>query len=170
MIRLVFLLPLFFGCMPKTFEEDALPVPEERPVSYLDNVSDYSTVWSATVEVMGDAAPLDRIQEEEGLIVTGWVQGSSNYIYKNYGGTRIPEPIRYRMVVRLTRMPEGTQIEITSQEQVEKDMISVDMTFTGSIYQWIDVPSNTQKEASLLREIASLLETRRGGRVPDYTY
>ncbi len=168
-----FVLPTLFsltlGCAPKPFPEDALPVPEERPV-YGDFAADYETVWEATIEVLGEAAPLDEIDKNGGRVVTGWVSGFSDYIFKTYGGTRIPEPIRYRMVVDVTNRGGRTEVRMVNQEQVEKDMISVDMEFTGAIYQWIDVPSSTTKEREMLEEIYEVIEDRQSGGGYDYNY
>jgi hypothetical protein len=46
---------------------------------------------------------------------------------------------------------------------VEKDIISANLTFTGSIYQWIDVPSSSRKERAFLEDVARSLgkNTRR---------
>jgi hypothetical protein len=158
------------SCAPKPFPEDALPVAEERPV-YGDFASDYETVWEATIEVLGEAAPLDEIDKNGGRVVTGWVSGFSDYIFKTYGGTRIPEPIRYRLLVDVTNRGGRTEVRMVNQEQVEKDMISVDMEFTGSIYQWLDVPSSTTKEREMLEEIYDVIEDRAtGGGGYDYNY
>lgn len=163
------LLMLSMGCAPKAFPEDALPVAEERPV-YGDFAADYETVWEATIEVLGEAAPLDEINKDSGRVVTGWVSAFSDYIFKTYGGTRIPEPIRYRMVVDVTNRGARTEVRMVNQEQVEKDMISVDMEFTGAIYQWLDVPSSTTKEREMLEEIYDVIEDRQTGGGYDYNY
>ncbi len=163
------LLWLSIGCAPKPFPEDALPVAEERPV-FGDFAADYETVWEATIEVLGEAAPLDEINKNDGRVVTGWVSGFSDYIFKTYGGTRIPEPIRFRMLVDVTNRGGRTEVRMINQEQVEKDMISVDMEFTGAIYQWIDVPSSTTKERDMLEQIYTVIEDRKSGGGYDYNY
>ncbi len=162
-------LALNLACAPKPFPEDALPVAEERPV-YGDFGADYETVWEATIEVLGEAAPLDEINKNDGRVVTGWVSGFSDYIFKTFGGTRIPEPIRFRLVVDVTNRGGRTEVRMVNQEQVEKDMISVDMEFTGAMYQWIDVPSSTNKERELLLQISDVIEDRQGGGGYDYNY
>ena len=46
---------------------------------------------------------------------------------------------------------------IAYQEQVEKDIISANLTFTGAVYEWIDVPSSGGKERTLLESVADAL-------------
>jgi hypothetical protein len=150
------------ACMPKTFPEDTLPPHQERPVD-ASMSAEFNVVWEATLEVLGDAGPIEDIDENKGLIVTGWVHGASDYIFKNFAGTRIPEPIRYRIVAEVRPNSGNTSVVLINQEQVEKDMISVDMEFTGAIYRWIDVPSSTLKERNLLESILQVVESRSGG-------
>ena len=50
-----------------------------------------------------------------------------------------------------------TRVTVKNHEQVEKDIISADLTFTGSIYEWIDVPSSCRKERQLLEDVAAAL-------------
>lgn len=157
------------GCAPKPFPEDTLPAWEERPVTGTFN-ADFDTVWDATLAVMGEHADLDKIERNTGRVLTGWVMDSSDYIYKTYGGTRVPEPIRWRMTVDVTRVSGRTEVQMINQEQVEKDLISANLEFTGSIYKWIDVPSSTSKERMLLEEILEVLENRRAQPEYDYDY
>ena len=151
------------GCMPAPFPEDNLPTHQERPVDAI-LASDFHVVWEATLELLGDAGPIEEIDETKGLIVTGWVHGASDYIYKNFAGTKIPEPIRYRMVAEVKPNAGNTSVMLVNQEQIEKDMISVDMEFTGSIYRWLDVPSSTLKERNILEQILTVVENRSGNR------
>lgn len=150
------------ACMPKTFPEDSLPVHQERPVD-ASMSADFNVVWEATLEVLGDSGPIEEIDENKGLIVTGWVHGASDYIYKSFAGTQIPEPIRYRMVAEVRPNSGNTSVVLINQEQVEKDMVSMDMEFTGSIYRWIDIPSSTLKERNLLENILKVVESRSTG-------
>ncbi len=171
-LPLLALLPL--ACMPAPFPEDTLPAHQERPVD-ANLGADFTVVWEATLEVLGDAGPIEEIDENKGLIVTGWIHGASDYIFKNFAGTRIPEPIRYRMVAEVRPNSGSTSVLLVNQEQIEKDMISVDMEFTGSIYRWIDIPSSTLKERNLLQQILDVVESRGssgggGGGGSDYDY
>ena len=176
MLRFLPLLALSsLACMPKTFPEDSLPVHQERPVD-ASMSADFNVVWEATLEVLGDAGPIEEIDENKGLIVTGWVHGASDYIYKSFAGTQIPEPIRYRIVAEVRPNSGNTSVLLINQEQVEKDMVSMDMEFTGSIYRWIDIPSSTLKERNLLENILKVVESRSsgtgndGGGGSDYDY
>lgn len=145
------------GCK-KPFPEDTLPDWEERPVTGSFNF-DYDQVWEATLEVMGDAATLTDLNKGQGVIRTGWVTDSSDYIFKAYGGTRIPEPIRWRMDLEIKDKNGRTEVFIISKEQIEKDLISADLEFRGAIYQWIDVPSSTSKERAFLESILAQLQS-----------
>ena len=170
MIRVFPLFALMLaGCMPKVFPEDQLPVYEERPVIGTFS-TDFNTVWEATLQVIGDAAPLLEFEPDRGYIETTWVSGSSTFIFKNYGGTRIPEPTRY--LYKFWVMPAGdaTEVKLIKKEQIEKDMISIDAEFTGAIYHWLDVPSNLEKEHDLLELIVEVIDQRQGGNNYDYQY
>ena len=155
------------ACMPKTFPEDDLPVYEERAVQYVYEAS-YDRVWDATLEVLGLHARLDKLEKDKGYISTEWSLGFSDYIYKTYAGTRIPEPIRTRWMVQLSTAEGRTRVEIVPQEQVEKDMISANLEFRGSIYEWLDIPSSTSKERAVLDEILGILTGPSAG--VDYSY
>jgi hypothetical protein len=160
---------LLTACMPKVFPEDELPFAEERPVIGTFP-SNFNTVWESTLEVIGDAAPLQEFEPDRGYIETSWVNGSSDYIFKNYGGTRIPESVHYRYKVWVMSNGDTTEVKLIKHEQIEKDMISIDAEFTGSIYHWIDIPSSTEKEHALLEQIVELIDQRQGGTDYDYQY
>ncbi|MSQ02445.1 MAG: outer membrane protein assembly factor BamC [Myxococcales bacterium] len=156
------LLPLLAGCMPAPFPEDKLPVWEERPVEVsFDSGSD--KVWEEVLTVAGDTWPIDRMNKGEGRVTTEWVIGQSDYIFNQYGGTRIPEKVRYRVTVVVDQHKGRTRVTVKNREQVEKDIISANLTFTGSIYEWIDVPSSCRKERAFLESVADALgkDTRR---------
>ncbi len=158
------------ACMPRPFPEDKLPTPEQRPVVGTFQ-ADYDTVWEATIEVLGDMAPLERIEKGDGYISTGWMYGFSDYIYKTYAGPRIPEPIRSRWEITLSTQGGRTQVTVVASEQVEKDMISANLEFRGSVYEWLDIPSSTMKERSMLEDILSIIEERAGlSDAVDYAY
>ena len=90
--------------------------------------------------------------------------------YTTYGGTRIPAPIRWRLTVDVRRVSGSTEVQIVSQEQVEKDMISANLEFTGPIYKWIDVPSSMAKERLLLEKILAAVDRKKNGSYDDYDY
>jgi hypothetical protein len=152
---------LVAGCPPNPFPEDNLPTWEERPVeaSYDENTD---AVWDATITVFGDLYPIDTIDRDGGRIVTEWVIGTSDYIYNVFSGTRVPEKVRFRMVVEVGTKSGRTMVRVRSHEQVEKDIISANLDFTGSIYEWIDVPSSCKKERGALERIAARLDQRAG--------
>jgi hypothetical protein len=154
---LVLALPLLPGCPPPPFPEDKLPVYEERPVEATFDAS-FNNVWDEALGVFGDQYPIDRIDKDNGRFTTEWVVGSSDYIFNQFSGTRIPEKVRFRMIVDFDQKNGRTRITVRNHEQVEKDIISANLTFTGSIYEWLDVPSSCRKERDALETIASNLE------------
>ncbi|MED5370797.1 MAG: hypothetical protein VX899_07280 [Myxococcota bacterium] len=163
-------LVLMTACWPKNpFPEDSLPAWEERPVTgtFKESPSD---VWDAAITVMGQAAPLETMDSDRGLIQTRWVRDHSDYLYKTYGGTRIPEPVRWRMTVRVRKEGSSTEVEIVSQEQVEKDLVSANLEFTGSVYKWVDVPSSTSREQLFLEKILTEIENADSDDDYDYDY
>jgi hypothetical protein len=156
------LLPaLLGGCIPPTFPEDTLPIYEERPVEATFDATK-SAVWEATLEVFSDLYPLDTIDKERGFLSTEWVVGASDYIFNVYSGTRIPEKVRFRMTIDVGDKSGRPLVRVRNHEQVEKDIISANLEFTGSIYEWIDVPTSSRKEREALERIATRLERGRG--------
>lgn len=152
---------LLSGCIPPTFPEDNLPIYEERPVEATFEQSK-GAVWGAALEVFSDLYPIDQVDKERGFLSTEWVVGASDYIFNVYAGTRIPEKVRFRMTIDLGEKNGRTLIRVRNHEQVEKDIISANLEFTGSIYEWIDVPSSSRKERDALEEIADRLERGKG--------
>ncbi len=154
-------LAVLAGCIPPTFPEDALPAYEERPVEATFDATK-GALWDATVEVFSDLYPLDVIDKERGLISTEWIVGASDYIFNVYSGTRIPEKVRFRMTIDVGDKAGRGLVRVRNHEQVEKDIISANLEFTGSIYEWIDVPTSSRKERDALERIAARLEKGRG--------
>jgi len=111
-----------------------------------------------------------EFEPDRGYIETNWVNGSSDYIFKNYGGTRIPESVQYLFKVWVQSTGDATEVKLIKHEQIEKDMISLDAEFTGAVYHWIDIPSSTNLEHELLRQIVELIDQRQGGTNYDYQY
>ncbi len=149
--------PLLIGsaCVPPVFPEDSLPPYEERPIYGVFNAG-FDEVWEATTEAL-DLYPVEISEKERGLMVTEWMIGTSDYIYNQYGATRIPEKIRYRMRIHISNREGRTVAKIINHEMVEKDLISGNLEFTGAIYNWIDVPSSTAKEREILEKIRNNL-------------
>ncbi len=160
---------LLGACIPPTFPEDNLPIYEERPVEATFEASP-NAVWDATLQVFSDAYPLDVIDKERGFLSTEWVVGASDYIFNVYSGTRIPEKVRFRMTVDVGEKNGRTLVRVRNHEQVEKDIISANLEFTGSIYEWIDVPSSSRKERDALTGIADELSRGKGRSKPDVDF
>ena len=146
---------IFVACVPPVFPEDSLPYYEERPI-YGVFSANFDEVWTAVVEAM-DLYPVELMEKERGLVVTEWQLSTSDYIYDQYGATFIPAKIKYRMRIQVKAREGRTVVTIISHEQVEKDMISANLEFTGAIYNWIDVPSSTCKEREVLEGIRMAL-------------
>jgi hypothetical protein len=140
MLALLFSL---LACAPHPFPEDTLPVWQERIV---ENTFEqrFDAVWTAVLAELGDRYPVDVVDKQRGRVTTEWVIGNSDYIFNVFSGTRIPEKVRFKMVLDVT-------------ERGEKDIISANLEFTGAIYEWIDVPSSGGKERALLERVADRL-------------
>jgi hypothetical protein len=160
---------LFIACAPPTFPEDSLPAYVERPVEAMYDANPDAT-WSATLSVFSDRYPIDEVDRGRGRIVTEWVVGQSDYIFNAFAGTRIPEKIRYRMVVEVGQKNGRSQVRVRSHEQIEKDILSANLEFTGALYEWIDIPSSTRKERDALERIAEVLERGGGASEADLDY
>ncbi len=148
---------LLAGCVPPPFPEDRLPPWEDRPLRASFTAS-YDAVWEAAVQVVSARYPVARVDRARGFLSTEWVVGPSDSLYADYGGTRIPEKVRFRL--RVDVAPRGDRVEVclAGREQVEKDVISADLAFTGSVYEWLDVPSSTRRERLLLQAMLDVLE------------
>jgi len=157
------------ACIPPTFPEDNLPLYEERPVEATFEASS-GAVWDSTLQVFSDLYPLDVIDKERGVLTTEWVVGASDYIFNVYSGTRIPEKVRFKMTVEVGEKSGKATVRVRNHEQVEKDIISANLEFTGSIYEWIDVPSSSRKERAALEEIADQLARGKGRAKPDVDF
>lgn len=147
------------GCLRPVFPEDKLPVYEERPVYGTFNTS-YELVWDAALKVMGDRYPVSRVDQSAGVIATEWVHGTSDYIYNKFSGTRIPEKVRFKIHMEVQNRNDKVEVQLLNHEQVEKDIISANLEFTGAIYEWVDVPSSTLKERQILQEVLDIIEGR----------
>lgn len=158
------LVPGLAGCPPPPFPEDHLPVYEERPVE-ASFATDFEAVWEETLGVFSDLYPLDRVEKDRGVLTTEWVVGNSDYIFNVFSGTRIPEKIRFKMMIDVGERNGRTVVRVRSHEQVEKDIISANLEFTGAIYEWIDVPSSCRKERNALERIAERLDRAAGRKV-----
>jgi hypothetical protein len=158
---------LAVACVPPTFPEDKLPTYEERPV-YGNFNADFQSVWDASLQVMSDRYPVSRVDRERGIISTEWVHGTSDYIHNTFAGTRIPEKIRFRVLMEIRNRSGRVEVRLVIHEQVEKDIISANLEFTGAIYEWIDVPSSTRKERQILEDVLDILEGRVMSTGPSY--
>lgn len=155
------------ACVPPPFPEDNLPAYEERPV-YGNFNAEFQSVWDAALQVMSDRYPVSRVDREKGIISTEWVHGTSDYIFSTFAGTRIPEKIRFRLLMEIRNRSGRVEVRLVIHEQVEKDIISANLEFTGAIYEWIDVPSSTRKERQILEDVLDILEGRTASTGPSY--
>lgn len=155
---------LLGACAPNLYAEDDLPLYEERPVyGYFD--APFNVAWDATLAAMEQKFQQVEIAERSrGLIVTEWILGSSDYVFSNFGGTRIPVKVKYKVQARLTSSGNKTTIRVTTSEKVLKDVISANLEFNGRIYEWIDVPSSTAKEIEVIERIQQGLAHKRSAK------
>jgi len=153
------LVAVLVGCVPPPFPEDRLPAYEERPVEATFSAG-FGAVWEAAVQVVSEAYPVARVDRDSGLVLTEWVTEPSDTIYTSFAGTRIPEKVRFQLRLEVRAAEGGVEVRVTSHEQVEKDVVSANLDFTGSVVQWLDVPSSTRRERRIVQEMLDLLERR----------
>jgi hypothetical protein len=152
------------GCAPDLYPEDDLPLYEERPI-YGTFDAPFNVAWDASLQAMEQKFQQVEVAERtKGLIVTEWILDSSDYVFSNYGGTRIPVKVKYKVQVRLTSSGNRTTIRVTKTEKVLKDVISANLEFNGRIYEWIDIPSSTAKEIEVIERIQQALNRKRSAR------
>lgn len=155
---------LSLACAPELFPEDDLPLYEERPV-YGTFDAPFNVAWDASLQAMEQKFQQVEIAERSrGLIVTEWIHGQSDYVFSNYGGTRIPVKVKYKVQVRLTSSGNRTTIRVHTSEKILKDVISANLEFNGRIFEWIDVPSSTAKEIEIIERIQQGLQRRRSAK------
>ena len=168
---LLYILPLIVGCTPKVFPEDNnLPTPTNQ--SYGGELAvDFSTAWEVAIEVLAEEAPIVESNNSTGEIETGWIMGPSDDVFTAYGGTRIPEPARYRFFARVEPYGQGSFVTVYGQQEIEKDMISIDREFTGAIYQWIEVATPVLRIQNLWERVQESANSRTGtSQEYDYQY
>jgi hypothetical protein len=155
---------LLAACAPEIYPEDDLPLYEERAIYKVFDVP-FNQAWDASLSSMETKFQQVEVAERtKGLIVTEWILDSSDYIFNNYGGTRIPVKVKYKIQVRITSNGPRTNIRVTKNEKVLKDVISGNLEFNGRIYEWIDVPSSTAKEIEILERIDQALQRKRSAK------
>ncbi len=147
------------SCVPPVFPEDNIPIYEERPV-YGHFNSDFTTVWESALQVMSDHYPISHVDKDRGSILTEWNLGTSDYVYNVFSGTKIPERVRFRIRMDVRNRSGKIEVRLLLHEQMEKDVISANLEFTGAIYEWIDIPSSTLRERQVLREMLDIIEGR----------
>ncbi len=163
-LAVLFVAQLLAGCAPELYPEDDLPLYEERPVFGTFDAP-FNVAWDASVQAMEQKfQQIEASERSKGLIITEWILGQSDYVFANYGGTRIPVKVKYKVQVRLTSSGNRTTIRVTTSEKVLKDVISANLEFNGRIYEWIDIPSSTAKEIEVIERIQQALQRKRSAR------
>jgi hypothetical protein len=146
------------GCYSKDFKEPAAKDLESFNTERVFQAS-YNATWTAVTQVLKDL-PLVVARKENGYITTDWILGKSDRLYSGYDDTKIPSKIRYRFTITMRPYKDATNVKIVNEEQYYTDAISAGTEFSGSLFQWIDTPSSTQKERHMLDNIETILTTK----------
>ena len=105
--------------------------------------------------------PILFSNKKEGEIVTDWIKGKSVALYSGYGENRIPYIIRFRFIVKVLpyeNRADATKIIVKNEEQYQNDLVTSGGDFSGTLYEWIDTPTTTYKEKSILNKIETELK------------
>jgi hypothetical protein len=147
------------GCWSRNFDEPGRVEVDKLPTEAVVP-GEFERVWMATQSVMGKFTVIQRDQETEtqrAYLVTDWMRGKSDTLYRGFDVTRIPYTIRYKLYIYLVGERNGTRVTIKSEEQYLDDAVTAGVDFNGSLMQWTTTPSSTIKENRLLMEIDKLV-------------
>ena len=152
---LITLLPLC-ACYSKSFQEPTVESTQKFNTSRTYRAS-FNSTWNALLKVLQDA-PIARARKESGIVLTDWIFSKSDRLFSGYDSNKIPYKIRYKFLIRLRPGKKGTSVAIENKEQYYTDAISSGSELSGSLYQWVDTSSSTNKEKQLLDLIEAELE------------
>jgi len=147
------------GCASKDFKEPGV-VTQPSSSTTRSYSSNFQDTWNAVTQAIS-TYPLVTSTKDNGTIVTDWIKGKSDTRYSGYGETRIPYTIRYKFTIKVKPTNKGTSVNIASKEQYLTDSVTSGIDFSGSVYQWLDVESSTQKEGQFLAEIQKRLTSNK---------
>lgn len=152
------------GCWNKDFNEPGRLEVDRRETEKVYE-ADFDRTWAAIQESFS-SFPIDQKQtDQSGLrayLVTDWVLGKSDILYRGFDINRVPYQIRYKLYVYVIggRSSARTKVTIKSIEQYKDDVVTAGVDFNGSINTWIRTESSSLKEARLLDDIATRLESK----------
>lgn len=156
------------GCWNKDFNEPGRLEVEQRPTEVIFE-ADFDRTWDA-IQSSFSRFPLDQKEHDQSslraYLVTDWILGKSDILYRGFGVNRVPYQIRYKLYVYVIggRASPRTKVTIKSVEQYKDDVITAGVDLNGSVNTWIRTESSTLKEARLLQEIQNRLDRRASAR------
>ena len=142
---------LGLSCYSKNFNEPGIQEVQRFSTERF-YAAGYNVVWNAANQVLKDV-PILLAKKESGMIMTDWILGKSDRLFSGYDDARIPSKIRYKMTITIRPQEAGAVVKIENKEQFYSDVVTTGGDFSGSLYQWVDTTSSTQKEKSLLDTI-----------------
>lgn len=113
---------------------------------------DFETVWSAAL-VSLDGMPLEKIDKENGIIKTGWIEGWSQRKARSIMTNRFLDDYwkeRHRLVINLSR--SNTVSSVTVKCQIQEKARG-----GSAAYRWERKPSTGEKEEETLTRIEEIL-------------
>jgi len=148
------------SCYNKDFNEPGRISIDRKPTERVIPAS-YDRTWSA-VQAIFARFPIERrdadMASNRAFLVTDWVSGKSDVLYRGFDVNRVPFTIRYKLYVYVSGGGSGgaTKVTINNVEQYRDDVITAGVDIDGSLMTWIRTESSTLKEARLLEEIQRL--------------
>jgi hypothetical protein len=147
------------GCASKDFNEPGVISQSKKDISRTFSMN-FQDAWKFITQAAG-TMPVVSANKETGVITTDWIKAKSDILYSGYGETRIPYTIRYKFTIKVKPSSRGTTVTVTNKEQYLADSVTAGIDFSGSIYQWLDTQSSTNKEAAFLDEIENVMPSKK---------
>lgn len=149
------------GCWNKDFNEPGRLEVNRQPTERIYE-ADFDRTWEAIQSSFSSFPIQQREVDSSSLrayLVTDWVLGKSDILYRGFDVNRVPYQIRYRLYVYVIggRNSARTKVTIKSIEQYKDDVVTAGVDFNGSVNTWIRTESSTLKEAKLLEDIQGRL-------------
>ena len=162
-LTIILLFTIFSGCSlfgtstkNQTHDERSIGTTPSRYTKTLKY--DFETTWSAVI-VSLDGLPLEKVDKENGIIKTGWIEGWSQrkargILTDRFTGDYRKE--RHRSTLDISGNNQASFVSVRCQIQ-EKSRGG------SSAYRWERKASNGEKEEEILAKIEDILSGREEG-------
>lgn len=135
--------------------------------------ADFDRAWEATVRVL-QRYPVITIEKASGLLITDWVDGTSDVYYSEFVGQRTMLPDRTRLNVKVSTAPGGgthvtvnqyVKIQVATPGVVSPGFFPPGPALPTVTVQWVDasavkdlpVRTSSKREKDILDAIGTAL-------------